>query len=172
MDDKVCSACGKSLSISMFSKDTSRKDGLNSKCKQCESEVLKEYNDFKKIMKRWSGTIDIIRLFTKSSQNILTRCGRCNNDKDMGHIVWYFLHGKYKNICRKCIVRMDQTDGDGLEEIMYSIDIELTEGMRNRLINQWRWDRMSDEDIEKAEKEYHKIKDKEAYKEWKKGMGC
>ena len=173
MDNKICSACKESLPLTMFHRDKSRKDGLSSQCKSCKSVMTKEYNDLKKIMSRWGETRDNMWWFRKTSHNIHTRCSRCTHDRDMGHIVWYELSGKPTNICRKCIIKIDKTGGHGLEEIMFAIyqDYDLTLGMRHQIYKQWKWDRMSDEELARIEREYYIMKDKEAYEKWKKEMG-
>jgi len=43
MKTKICSKCKKRLSVSKFSKQTSRKDGLQSKCQKCTSAYVKQY---------------------------------------------------------------------------------------------------------------------------------
>lgn len=40
---KICSKCGRELSISEFHKDKSHKDGLRSECKECTSKRNKKY---------------------------------------------------------------------------------------------------------------------------------
>lgn len=40
---KICKSCGKLLSLKCFSKKSSNKDGLNTRCKECEKARHKEY---------------------------------------------------------------------------------------------------------------------------------
>lgn len=40
---KRCSRCGLNLDRSLFTKNSSRKDGLNSSCKECHSKYTKEH---------------------------------------------------------------------------------------------------------------------------------
>jgi len=41
---KICSKCGKELELNLFSKNTKCKDGLNSWCKKCRKEYMKQYH--------------------------------------------------------------------------------------------------------------------------------
>jgi hypothetical protein len=157
VENKVCSACKESLPVTRFHRDKSRKDGLNSQCKSCKSVMTKEHNDLKRIMNRWEGTRDYMWWFRKSHHNIHTRCVQCNNDRDMGYIVWYEALGQPTNICRKCIIKIDKTGGHGLEEIISWVfhNYDFTLSMRHQLYEHWKWDRMSDEDLKKLEREYY-----------------
>ena len=42
---KVCYKCGRALPIEQFSKDKSKKDGLNGKCKECDAQYREEHKE-------------------------------------------------------------------------------------------------------------------------------
>ena len=48
---------------------------------------------------------------------------------------------------------------------------DLTLSMRHQLYKHWKWDRMSDEELARIEREYYIMQDKEAYEKWKKEIG-
>jgi hypothetical protein len=41
---KICSKCGRELPLSEFNKDRTRKDGLQTYCKDCRKQYMKQYN--------------------------------------------------------------------------------------------------------------------------------
>ena len=41
---KVCGKCGRVLPVEQFSKDKTKKDGLNYKCKECDKQHTKQYD--------------------------------------------------------------------------------------------------------------------------------
>ncbi len=53
---KKCSKCNKKKSLNSFSKNRSRKDGLNSSCKDCHSEYLKTHYKSNKATYKTSNT--------------------------------------------------------------------------------------------------------------------
>ena len=44
---KVCCKCGRVLPVEQFFKDTTKKSGLKSKCKECETQYVQEHKEEK-----------------------------------------------------------------------------------------------------------------------------
>lgn len=44
MTEKLCSRCGRTLSVDMFNKNSASSDGLQNYCRECQSEMHRERN--------------------------------------------------------------------------------------------------------------------------------
>lgn len=96
--NKICYKCGLLKDISYFYKDMQRKDGHNSKCKECHKKYIKQhyidnYESYKTRRKQYK---EKIREWYKSYKSTLI----CNNCKENRICLLDFHHIdiKYKNI--------------------------------------------------------------------------
>lgn len=85
MKNKKCSRCKKELPIKNYAKDTSRYDGLNTKCKECSSILRKQYRASKdgfrvtkqgNLMKNFGIALEQYEQMLKEQNGVCAICGR------------------------------------------------------------------------------------------------
>jgi len=132
--------------------------------------MTKEYNTIKKIMSRWGESEENMWIWKLNTRHIMSNCEDCRQKRNMGHIVWWQDGDKHRTCCRKCLVNKEISHGNMVEEIVMGIDYDYTVAMRKQLLQIWKWDRMSEAELEELWGKEEFI-DKDEYEEWKKKMG-
>lgn len=70
METKICTKCGRELSVAMFSKKTKSNDGLQKYCKECLNEYNKKSYLKKKMQRNAIDTIETIKVGTGEATKI------------------------------------------------------------------------------------------------------
>lgn len=128
--------------------------------------MWKDYRDIKKVMNLWGESEGNAYIWKYDVRRVFVRCNRCNNDMNMGHIVWYYYGewgGKTTTICRNCILNMYRKHPDMLEEIIMNITYSNTIIERDNA-----YDLHRTMEGKKTYKEMYGVSKKEFDKEYKK----
>ena len=145
--NKICSACGNNWPVALFSLDISKKDGYNSQCKTCKAKMGKDYRDIRKVMNLWGESEGNVYIWKLDLRRVFVRCDRCNNDINIGHIVWTDIGNGFETICRNCILYIYRGDRNGLEEFIMGIDYQMTINERDGAYNMKELEKLTFKDI-------------------------
>lgn len=74
METKVCTRCGQEKPLEEFNKDSRKRDGLASHCKECHNKICKAYLDKKRAEKQLAFPI-------KLEKEVVNECESLNLDK-------------------------------------------------------------------------------------------
>lgn len=119
METKYCSSCERDLPVTMFSKNRSRKDGLQSKCKECRKKSWKkEYTenvDYYKEKRRNQQQAGKDRFKKLKAESVCVVCGESEDcclefhhldpsikDTEVSR-ARYWSDGRYQSEVDKCI---------------------------------------------------------------------
>lgn len=70
METKICTKCGRELSVDMFHKKSTSKDGLQNYCKECHNETVRKSYHKRKMKRNALDNVEIIKVGASNASKV------------------------------------------------------------------------------------------------------